>query len=102
MRPPAQPEEREPDLAELDAGSNGTDANGLEPKRSPLAGIRRRLQTTVYADNIQKPTVEELEAAHHHAEHEHELQAPMEGVSADGHQFDGHHLVQDESLRGDH
>ena len=56
----------------------------------------------MYADNIQKPTAEELDAAHHHAEHEHELQAAMDGVSADGHQFDGHHLVQDESLRGDH
>jgi len=93
--------DRDPDLAELHAGSDGTDANGLEPKRSPLIGIRRRLQTTTYADNIQKPTAEELEAAHHHAEHEHELQAAMEGVSADGHQFDGHHLVEDEALRGE-
>lgn len=94
--------DRDPDLAELHAAGNGTDPNGLEPKRSPLEGIRRRLQTTMYADNVQKPTAEELEAAHHHADHEHELQAPMEGVSADGHQFDGHHLVDDESLRGDH
>jgi ubiquinol-cytochrome c reductase cytochrome b subunit len=94
--------DRDPDLAEIESGADGTDANGLEPKRSPLAGIRRRLQTTMYADNVQKPTAEELEAAHHHAEHEHELQAAMEGVSADGHQFDGHHLVEDESLRGDH
>ena len=29
----------------------------------------------MYADNVQKPTSEELEEAHHHAEHEHELQA---------------------------
>ncbi|MBJ7356365.1 cytochrome bc complex cytochrome b subunit [Nocardioides sp.] len=94
--------DRDPDLAELQSGEDGVDANGLEPKRSPLAGIRRRLQTTMYADNIQKPTAEELEAAHHHAEHEHELQAAMEGVSADGHQFDGHHLVEEETLRGDH
>jgi ubiquinol-cytochrome c reductase cytochrome b subunit len=93
--------DRDPDLAELQAGSNGTDANGLEPRRNPLAGIRRRLQTTMYTDNIQKPTAEELEAAHHHADHEHELQAAMEGVSADGHQFDGHHLVEDEALRGE-
>jgi len=94
--------DRDPDVAELHAAADGTDANGLEPKRSPLAGIRRRLQTTMYADNIQKPTTEELEAGHHHAEHEHELQAAMEGVSADGHQFDGHHLVEDEALRGQH
>jgi ubiquinol-cytochrome c reductase cytochrome b subunit len=94
--------DRDPDLAEIESGANGADANGLEPKRSPLAGIRRRLQTTMYADNVQKPTAEELEAGHHHAEHEHELQAALEGVSADGHQFDGHHLVEDETLRGDH
>jgi ubiquinol-cytochrome c reductase cytochrome b subunit len=94
--------DRDPDLAELQAASNGTDTNGLEPKRNPLEGIRRRLQTTMFADNIQKPTAEELDAAHHHAEHEHELQAAMEGVSADGHQFDGHHLVEDEALRGEH
>jgi ubiquinol-cytochrome c reductase cytochrome b subunit len=94
--------DRDPDLAELEAGADGSDSNGLEPKRSPLAGIRRRLQTTMYADNIQKPTAEELEAAHHHADHEHELQAAMDGVSADGHQFDGHHLVEDETLRGEH
>jgi ubiquinol-cytochrome c reductase cytochrome b subunit len=94
--------DRDPDVAELHAAADGTDANGLEPKRSPLAGIRRRLQTTMYADNVQKPTAEELEAGHHHAEHEHELQSAMEGVSADGHQFDGHHLVEDEALRGQH
>ena len=92
--------DREPDLAEIEAGSNGTDANGLEPRRNPLEGIRQRLRTTLYADNIQKPTAEQLDAGHHHAEHEHELQAAMEGVSADGHQFDGHHLVEDEALRG--
>ena len=72
--------DRDPDLAELHAGSDGTDANGLEPKRNPLAGIRRRLQTSMYADNIQKPTAEELAAGHHHAEHEHELQAPWRGL----------------------
>ncbi len=94
--------DREPTLAEIEAGSNGTDANGLEPKRNPLEGVRRRLQTTMFADNVQKPTAEDLDAAHHHADHEHELQAAMEGVSADGHQFDGHHLVEDESLRPDH
>ncbi len=56
----------------------------------------------MFADNIQKPTVEELEAGHHHADHEHELQAALEGHAADGHQFDGHHEVEGETLRGDH
>ena len=76
------------------------DANGLPaPHTGRLAGLRNRIRTLMWADNVQKPTKEELEAGHHHAEHEHELQAAMDGHSADGHQFDGHHLVEDEGLR---
>ena len=69
-------------------------------RRAPngrLAAAAARLSTFWYADNVQKPTPEELEEGHHHAEHEHELQAPMDGHAADGHQFDGHHLVEDET-----
>ena len=77
------------------------DENGVPaPHTGRLAGLRNRLRTLYYADNVQKPTRAELEAAHHHADHEHELQAGMEGHAADGHQFDGHHLVEDEHLRG--
>jgi ubiquinol-cytochrome c reductase cytochrome b subunit len=94
--------DRDPEVAgELEVG---TDVNGLEPKgglSARLAGIRHRLRTVMYADNVQKPTAEELEASHHHAEHEHELQAPMEGHPADGHQFDGHHAVEGDKLRAD-
>ncbi len=94
--------DRDPDVyGELPAGP---DANGVEPPSgigSRLAGVRHRLRKMMYADNIQPPTVEELEQGHHHAEHEHELQAPMEGHAADGHQFDGHHLVEGEKLRAD-
>ncbi|WP_414689738.1 cytochrome b [Nocardioides sp.] len=64
--------------------------------------LRDRLRTLYYADDVQKPTVEELEEAHHHAEHEAHALAGIEGHAADGHQFDGHHLVEDENLRGDH
>ena len=77
----------------------GPDANGVEPPAASatrLAGVRHRLRKLMYADNMQKPTLEELEEGHHHAEHEHELQAPMDGHAADGHQFDGHHLVEGE------
>ncbi len=77
-----------------------TDANGVAAPGSRAAKLRARLATLMYADNVQKPTHEELEEAHHHAEHEHELQAVMEGRAADGHQFDGHHLVDEEHLRG--
>ncbi|GAB3196891.1 cytochrome bc complex cytochrome b subunit [Nocardioides hungaricus] len=77
------------------------DANGVPaPHTGRLAGVRNRLRTLYYADNVQKPTRAELEEGHHHAEHEHELQESMDGHAADGHQFDGHHLVEDESLRG--
>ncbi len=94
--------DRDPDvLGELE---EGPDANGVEPRggiATRLAAVRHRLRTLMYADNVQKPTTQELEAGHHHAEHEHELQAPMEGHAADGHQFDGHHLVEGEKLRAD-
>jgi ubiquinol-cytochrome c reductase cytochrome b subunit len=77
------------------------DANGVPaPPPGRLAGVRNRIRTVWYADNVQKPTPEELADGHHHAEHEHELQASTEGHAADGHQFDGHHLVDDEHLRG--
>jgi ubiquinol-cytochrome c reductase cytochrome b subunit len=76
------------------------DANGVPaPPPGRLAGVRNRIRTVWYADNVQKPTPEELADGHHHAEHEHELQASTEGHAADGHQFDGHHLVEDETLR---
>jgi ubiquinol-cytochrome c reductase cytochrome b subunit len=76
------------------------DANGVPaPHTGRLAGFRNRVRTLMWADNVQKPTREELEASHHHADHEHELQSAMDGRSADGHQFDGHHLVEDEGLR---
>ena len=45
----------------------------------------------MYVHNVQKPTVAELEAAHHHAEHEAELQSGLDHP-ADGHQFDDHRL----------
>jgi ubiquinol-cytochrome c reductase cytochrome b subunit len=79
-----------------------TDENGVARKRGRLEGVRAKARTLMYADNVQKPTAEELEEARHHAEHEHELIASLDGHSADGHQFDGHHLVEGETLRGDH
>ena len=45
----------------------------------------------MYSNNVQKPTRAELEEAHHHAEHEAELQAGLDHP-ADGHQFDDHQL----------
>ena len=78
------------------------DENGVAAPNGRLNAIRARLSRLMFADNVQKPTKEELEAGHHHAEEEHELQAALEGRPADGHQFDGHHAVEGETLRGDH
>jgi ubiquinol-cytochrome c reductase cytochrome b subunit len=94
--------DRDPEV--LDELPSGPDANGVEPRSgigARLAGVRHRLRKLMYADNVQKPTTAELEEGHHHAEHEHELQAPWDGHAADGHQFDGHHSVDGEKLRAD-
>ncbi|MBF4160544.1 cytochrome bc1 complex cytochrome b subunit [Nocardioides acrostichi] len=82
-----------------------TDQNGIPTPGGRLAGLRAKLSTLWYADNIQKPTAAELEEAHHHAEHEHALQAAGEGYPADGHQFDdfgGTHETSEQPLRGGH
>ena len=75
-----------------------TDTNGVPAPGSRSQRVRARLSKLWFADNVQKPTREELEAGHHHAEHEHELQSGLDHP-ADGHQFDGHHLVEEEHLR---
>jgi len=79
-----------------------TDENGIPAPTGRAKALRAGLSKLWFADNVQKPTAAELEEAHHHADHEHELQAALDGHSADGHQFDGHHSVEDEKLRGDH
>ncbi|MCP5990179.1 hypothetical protein NL344_27555, partial [Klebsiella pneumoniae] len=73
---------------------------GVAAPGGRLDGLRAKLSTLWFADNVQKPTAQELEEARHHAEHEHALTAALDGVAADGHQFDGHHAVEGESLRG--
>jgi len=81
---------------------DNVDENGVAAPGGRLDGVRAKLSTLMYADNVQKPTAEELEEAHHHADDEHALTAALDGHSADGHQFDGHHAVDGEPLRGDH
>ncbi|TCJ23746.1 ubiquinol-cytochrome c reductase cytochrome b subunit [Nocardioides jejuensis] len=70
----------------------------VKEKGARAATIRAKLSTAMFADNIQKPTAEELEEAHHHAEHEHALEAGLDHA-ADGHQYDGHHDVAGDELR---
>jgi len=81
------------------AGESGTDENGVAAPGSRAQAVRARLSKAMFQDNVQKPTVEELDAGHHHAEHEHELEAGLDH-SADGHQFDGRHPIEEEPLRG--
>ncbi len=81
----------------LDPGSP-VDANGVAAPGNRLAKLRAKLSMAMFADNVQKPTAEELKHGHHEAEHEHELEAGLDH-SADGHQFDGRHPVGDETLR---
>ncbi|GAA4694732.1 ubiquinol-cytochrome c reductase cytochrome b subunit [Nocardioides nanhaiensis] len=78
-----------------------TDANGIPAPGTRVNRLRARLSANMFGDNVQPPTREEIEAAHHHAEHEHQLQSALDGRSADGHQFDGHHSVEGETLSRD-
>ena len=59
------------------ADDNGVAAPG--GRRRGANEVRAKLSELMYADNVQKPTAEELDEAHHHAEDEHELQAALEG-----------------------
>ncbi len=80
-----------------------TDDNGVVAPGSRVERLRSKLSTLMYADNVQKPTREELEEAQHHAEHVRELEAGLDHP-ASGHEFDGHNLheVSDEPLRPGH
>ncbi len=79
---------------------SAVDENGVIAPGSRTEKVRAALSAKMYADNIQKPTRREFEEAHHHADHDHQLQAPLDGQAADGHQFDDHRAaVEDKSLR---
>ena len=60
---------------------SGVDENGVPAKRGlggSLDKVRAKVSEVMFADNVQKPTREELEEARHHAEHEHALQAGLD------------------------
>ncbi|QIK66052.1 ubiquinol-cytochrome c reductase cytochrome b subunit [Nocardioides sp. HDW12B] len=82
-----------------------TDANGVKARQLKVMQLRSRLSKLWFADNVAVPTREELEAAHHHADHELEAerQAALAGHAADGHQYDGRSVgPADEPLRPGH
>nr|WP_218855695.1 ubiquinol-cytochrome c reductase cytochrome b subunit [Nocardioides daedukensis] len=91
------------DRDQVFTAGEGEDANGVAGGKGKLDGIKGRLATAFYADNVQKPTTEEIEEGRHHLAHDldHEHAAGLDH-SADGHQFDGRHEVEGENLRGDH
>ncbi|MBD8869133.1 cytochrome bc1 complex cytochrome b subunit [Nocardioides donggukensis] len=78
----------------------GVDENGVPASGGRIAAVRARLSQAMYGHNVQKPTAQELDEGHHHAEdeHAHEIEAGLDH-SADGHQFDGRHPVEGEELR---
>src|SRR5215213_9950476 len=63
------------------------DENGVAAPGSRVDRIRAKLSRAMFADNMQKPTAEELEEARHHATHSHELEAGLDHP-AEGHEFD--------------
>ncbi|MFS3129689.1 cytochrome b [Nocardioides sp. Bht2] len=89
------------DRDEIYDPESDVDANGVAAPDSRSSRLRAKLSRAMFADNVQKPTAAEIEEAHHHAEHEHELEAGLDHA-ADGHQFDGRHSVEGEELRPKH
>jgi len=67
------------------------DENGVRAPGTGVDRVRAKLSRGMYADNVQKPTAEELEEARQHAAHTHELESGLEHP-ADGHEFDDHAL----------
>jgi ubiquinol-cytochrome c reductase cytochrome b subunit len=64
------------DIAPLPAPS-ATDADGVRNPKYRSQSLRHKLSSFFYADNIAKPTAEEIEAGQHHVAHDAELEAPL-------------------------
>ncbi len=76
----------------------GADGNGVAARGSLKNKVRARLSEFWFADNVQKPTREELVAGHGDTDRELALHAG-EAHPADGHQYDGRHDVAGDELR---
>jgi ubiquinol-cytochrome c reductase cytochrome b subunit len=86
------------DRDEIFVPSDDADANGVVAPRARLDRVRGRLSEWWYGNNVQKPTLAELEDASHHSEVEAAHDAPLLGHPADGHQYDGRHDVSGDEL----
>jgi ubiquinol-cytochrome c reductase cytochrome b subunit len=67
------------------------DANGVVAPGSRSTQVRSRLSRWLYADNVAKPTREELETARLHAELDHQQEAGVRHP-VEGHELDDHRL----------
>ena len=76
----------------------GADGNGVAARGSLKNKVRARLSEFWFADNVQKPTREELEGGGGDTDRELALHAG-EAHPADGHQYDGRHDVAGDELR---
>ena len=76
------------DRDEVFVAEDAVDANGVASPAEKKDIVRAKLSSRWFGDNVQKPTAEELEEGHHHAEHEAADHATLVGHPADGHQYD--------------
>ena len=83
------------EVFEIPAGSDG---NGVTAPRARSQKLRSKLSRFWFGSNVQKPTREELEAAHHHADSELALHS-ADAHPADGHQYDGRSDIAGDELR---
>ncbi|MDN5893579.1 MAG: cytochrome bc complex cytochrome b subunit [Nocardioides sp.] len=74
--------------------SDAADANGVRGKGNTR---RAKLSQALYGHDVDAPTAEEIEDGRRHLEHDLDHD---DHHSADGHQYDGRHEVEGESLRG--
>jgi ubiquinol-cytochrome c reductase cytochrome b subunit len=81
-----------------------TDANGVKPRQLRVMKLRAKLSQLWFGDNVARPTPEEIEAAHRHAQHELEVEEEKHLThAADGHQYDGRSMTAAEDpLRRPH
>jgi ubiquinol-cytochrome c reductase cytochrome b subunit len=71
------------------------DGNGVPNRKAKVQALRAHLSDAWHSGNTQNPTREELEAAHHHADHElemHEAASHDDGYQHDRHGIEGSEL----------
>ncbi len=90
------------------------DENGVANRKVKLMRLRAKASEFWFGKNIQKPTRTELEEARQHATHELAVHEDghqhlsggdysgdyeLDGIPADGHQYDGRHDIEGDELR---